>query len=106
MTSGRTTTTIADEVAQNRSWKDAFPDSRGAVVRSFVDGNTVILALVWSGTHGGDMVLPNGAALPATGKEIQVPAVMIVTVAKGKITAVRHYPDIMAKMSQLGVIPG
>ena len=66
-----------------------------------IDGDKVVLRFAWRGTHQGNFM-----GIPATGKEIDVPGIIIYHLADGKITAHWMHIDSMAMMQQLGVQPG
>jgi steroid delta-isomerase-like uncharacterized protein len=87
-----------------RGWKEAFPDGRGTVNAVYADGNTVTLELTWSGTNTGAMRTPDGQEMPATGRRASVNACEVLVVADGRITATRHYFDLMTLLQQLGVM--
>ena len=92
------------QIDAGRGWKDAFPDGRGTVNATYVDGNTVTLELTWQGTNTGAMRTPDGQEMPATGRSASVSACQIVVVEDGKITSTRHYFDLMTLLQQLGVM--
>jgi steroid delta-isomerase-like uncharacterized protein len=91
-------------IEANQGWNDAFPGSSGEITNAFGSGDQAVLQIVWTGTHKGDLVTPNGT-IPATGKQVRIPACQVVTVTNGKITATDHYFDSMTMLSQLGVLP-
>jgi steroid delta-isomerase-like uncharacterized protein len=96
----------ADEVIKaDQGWKQAFPDAKGTIRNIFASGNLVTAEVVWEGTHRGALAGPGGT-IPATGKRVRVPAVLVATVQVGKIKETRHYFDMMTMLQQLGVAPG
>jgi steroid delta-isomerase-like uncharacterized protein len=90
--------------ATSWSWRDAFPDSHGEIVNAFGSGDQVALQIIWTGTQTGDLVGPAGS-IPATGKQVQVPACQVVRMRDGEIVSVDHYFDSMSMLVQLGVAP-
>lgn len=105
VTTGRKVVGAKENVELARGWKSAFPDVAGTIDASYVSGDTVIFEVTWNGTQTGPLPLPNGGALPPTGKAIAVPAVLITTVRDGKSVRQRHYLDMLSMLTQLGVIP-
>jgi len=96
----------ADEVIKaDQGWKQAFPDAKGTIRNIFASGNLVTAEVVWEGTHRGALAGPGGA-IPATGKRVRVPAVLVATLQRDKIKETRHYFDMMTLLQQLGVTPG
>ena len=78
----------------------AFDGFRMDVEDLYADGDTAIARVTIRGTHNGEFM-----GVPATGKEIAMPAIDIFRFAGGK--AVGHWgvTDTMAMMQQLGAIP-
>jgi steroid delta-isomerase-like uncharacterized protein len=102
---GRVTRSPDDHIALAQGWKSAFPDATGTLDQAYVSGNTVIQEITWSGTQTGELPMPNGTLLPPTGKKISMKAVLITQVENGKAKHNRHYLDLLAMLTQLGVIP-
>ena len=86
-------------------WKSAFPVATGTMNDTHVSGNTVIFEVTWRGTHNGPLPMPNGGELAATGLPVEIRAVLVTVVEDGKIASQRHYLDMLAMLTQLGVIP-
>jgi ketosteroid isomerase-like protein len=58
------------------------------------------------GTHAGLLRSPDGAEVPATGKQFDFPFVGVFRVEGGKIRSIRIYYDQLELLMQLGLIPG
>lgn len=82
-------------------WKEAFPDAKATLLRTFETENGFIAEVEWEATHQGPLATPFGT-MPATNKRVDVRAALIVTVHDGKIAEVHHYFDVMSLMLQLG----
>src|SRR5919201_1687018 len=52
-----------------RTWRQAFPDTRGTITHVVASGNTVVAEITWEGTQTGALVGPGGT-LPASGKTV------------------------------------
>jgi steroid delta-isomerase-like uncharacterized protein len=91
------------EAAQG--WKRAFPDGHGTVLGSFSDGPMALLEIEWEGTNTGAMDAPDGSQMPATGKSGRVRACQVFEVHDGRVTATRHYFNLLTILNQLGVGP-
>jgi steroid delta-isomerase-like uncharacterized protein len=91
-----------DVIAAWKGWAAAFPDSKATFEAAHVSGNTVILEVTWRGTHTGVLRTSTGE-IPATGRQIDMPACQIVEVADGKAQRIRQYFDMATMMAQLGV---
>lgn len=83
-------------------WKNVFPDLKATPLRTFADGDNVILELEWEGTHDGIFEGPFGT-VPPTGKQNKLRAVIVYELNGGKIQESRHYFDLLSLLVQLGV---
>jgi steroid delta-isomerase-like uncharacterized protein len=91
---------IDEVVSAFRAWASAFPDSRGEIRDTYVSGNTVVIEVVWKGTHTGPLETPRGTIAP-TQKRIDLPACQITEVVHGKAEVTRHYFNMMTMMKQI-----
>jgi steroid delta-isomerase-like uncharacterized protein len=98
---GRKLHGIEQALEAYRGWANAFPDSKGTIVKEFVSGKTVVLELVWNGTHTGPLQTPRGQ-ISATGKKINVPACEVIEVADSKVRSVHHYFNMATLLDQIG----
>jgi predicted ester cyclase len=83
------------------SFRSAFPDARMDPEHLLADGDFVVGHLRVTGTHQGEFL-----GVPATGRQVDFPAIDIVRFRDGK--GVEHWgvTDVMTMMEQLGAIPG
>jgi steroid delta-isomerase-like uncharacterized protein len=103
MATGRKTAGADAAIELWKGWADAFPDSRAEFRDAYVaEHGTVVLELTWKGTHRGALQTPTGS-IAATGKQIDVPACVVVQVEDGKARSQRHYFDMATLLRQLGV---
>jgi steroid delta-isomerase-like uncharacterized protein len=89
--------TPQESVESARAWKAAFPDARGTIERTLIDGDRGAAEIVWTGTNSGPLL-----GQPPTGKAVTIRAVAVLETAGGKITRARHYLDVAGMMAQLG----
>jgi len=95
----------ADEIVETSwGWRDAYPDAHGEITNAFASGDQAVLQITWTGTQKGDLNTPAGT-IPATGKQVSIPACQVLTIRDGKIAEVDHYFDSMTMLVQLGVAP-
>ncbi len=81
-----------------------FADSSGHTLKRLVDGNELFAEIEWTSTNVGDIPMPDGTVLPATGKTITVRVAYYARVDDdGQIVEMRSYPDVAAWMEQLGL---
>jgi len=88
----------------NRSWKAAFPDAKGTIHDVFACGDKVVTEVTWSGTHRGDLPLPDGGSIPASGQRIETRAVQVERVEDGKVAETHHYFDMLGMLEQIGAL--
>jgi steroid delta-isomerase-like uncharacterized protein len=89
-----------------QGWKRAFPDGHGTVTGAYGDGPIAVLEIEWEGTNTGPMEAPDGSEIPATGRAGHVKACQVFEVRDGRVTATRHYFNLLTILTQLGVTPG
>ena len=84
---------------------DGFTDLNHTV-RSFVEqGDSFADEWTFVGTHTGPFRLPDGTALPPTGKRVEIRGMELVRVRDGKVILNTLYYDTMAVAVQLGLVP-
>jgi steroid delta-isomerase-like uncharacterized protein len=101
---GRRTEGADAYVALCQGWRDAFPDGRGTVARTVVDGPVVAQEVTWEGMHRGPLPTANGT-IPASGQPIKVAATMWYTIRDGRTIAIRHHIDVLTMLGQIGALP-
>jgi len=84
----------------------AAPDRGSRDVVLYADGDHVVEEARYTGTHTGTWRSPNGAEVPATGRELDFPFVGVFRVGEGKISSIRIYYDQIEVLTQLGLMPG
>ncbi len=80
-------------------YASAFPDARLDIKHVYVQGNTAIAEMAYSGTHKGELM-----GIAPTGKSIAGIICNVVELRDGKIYREREYFDMMHMLSQLGVV--
>jgi steroid delta-isomerase-like uncharacterized protein len=93
---------VNDVLTVWRSWASAFPDVQGTFESVHVAGSTVVLEIIWRGTHTATLRAGAGE-IPPTGRQIEIKACQIVEVADGTVLRVRQYFDMATMMQQLGL---
>jgi steroid delta-isomerase-like uncharacterized protein len=84
-----------------RMLRTAFPDIHWVVVETVASGEKVVSRFTWTGTHRDEFL-----GIPATGRSVTVPGVVIDRLRDGKMADSRILMDTLGMMQQLGVIPG
>ncbi len=101
---GRRAEGINDTLTLWRTWVTAMPDLTGRIANEYVSDTTVVLELVWSGTHTGPLQTLNGEIAP-TGKRLTLRACEVLETAGDAVTAARHYFDMAELLRQVGTLP-
>jgi len=83
-----------------RMMRTSFPDIHWVVQETIASGDKVVSRFKWTGTHRGDFL-----GIPATGRKITVPGVVIDRLKNGKMADSRILMDTLGMMQQLGVVP-
>jgi steroid delta-isomerase-like uncharacterized protein len=79
----------------------AFPDMHFTVRQQIAEGDKVLTHKTFHGTHRGPFM-----GIPATGKEVSIDVMDILTVRDGKIREHWTVSDMLGMLQQLGVAPG
>lgn len=85
----------------------AFSNEKAAHVKRIIGDNQVFSELAWSATNTGDIPMPDGSAVPATGKDVAARVAYYARVNDaGEVVEMRSYPDIAGVMAQIGLMGG
>ena len=87
------------------AWRDAFPGMRGDIESLIAAGDQVAYETTWKGTHAGPLATPDGQTIPPTGKTVELPACLVVTVRGDEVVEQHHYFNLVTMLTQLGVMP-
>lgn len=87
-----------------RTWKQAFPDGTGEIIKGFASGKSVTLEVAWKATHTGPLVLGD-RTIPPSGKPWSMAGAQVISIEGGKITHFRQYFDLMSILDQIGAMP-
>ena len=86
-------------------WNTAMPDNEITITHEVVDGSTVVQEGIYSGTHTGPMMTPDGQSIPATGRSLRAPYVDVFEIQDDHVVAERLYFDQVELLTQLGLMP-
>ncbi len=84
-------------------WK-AFPDGKLAFGEQVFAEDAAATELVFTGTHTGPMMTPNGP-IPPTGKRVTTHSVSILRIKDDLIASEHVYFDQLEMLTQLGLMP-
>jgi steroid delta-isomerase-like uncharacterized protein len=83
-----------------RMMRTAFPDLHWLVEETIAASDKVVSRFKWTGTHRADFL-----GIPATGRKVTVPGVVIDRLQDGKMADSRILMNTLGLMQQLGVVP-
>ena len=85
-------------------WSEGVPDNQITITHEYVCGSVVVQEAVFSGTHTGALMAPNGELIPATGRSLSAPYVDVFEIEGDRITSDRLYFDQLELLTQLGLM--
>ena len=88
-----------------RQFIKAVPDAHYDYIAKHESGNVAIDEGYFAGTNTGDLELPDGEHVPATGKNVRIRDCEVMIVQDGLIREHRFYFDQMELLGQLGLLP-
>jgi steroid delta-isomerase-like uncharacterized protein len=95
---------VAAQRALGEAFRTAAPDNQLKALRTFESGDTIVVEGVYTGTHTGPLVGPNGT-VPATGRAFSFPYCDVLQARDGKFVSHRIYWDNVTFLGQLGLLP-
>ncbi len=82
-----------------------FANSSAHTLKRLVHGNELFAEVEWTSTNVGEIPMPDGSVVPATGKTITLRTAYYARVNDdGEVVEMRSYPDVAAWMEQLGLV--
>ncbi|MFL3012967.1 MAG: ester cyclase [Candidatus Neomarinimicrobiota bacterium] len=105
MGTGQVMKGIEQNRADMENWTSTFSDMKVESMNQVESGNTVVTEMKMTGVNTGDMEMPDGSKLPATGKSIELRGCQITEFEDGKMIKTTQYYNMMSMMAQLGLMP-
>jgi len=102
---GRRIQGIGQVIEAWQGWAKAIPDSKATFLAEHASGDTVILEVVWKGTHTGPLQTASATIAPSN-KRIEVPACQVIKVEGGRVKTFTHYFDMLTLLTQIGAAKG
>jgi uncharacterized protein (TIGR02246 family) len=82
------------------------PNGTSVIRRSSETDDTLFAEVTVRGTNTGELSLPDGTTVAATGRAVEIPAMELVVVRGGTIVEQSVYYDVLGMLQQLGLMPG
>jgi predicted ester cyclase len=89
--------------AFQRPFDRAFPDGEHTARRVLIEGDTVVIEGVWTGTHTGPLETPQGE-VPPTGRRCESAFVVVADIRDEQPVRINVYWDRLTMMAQLGLM--
>tara|TARA_A100001011_G_scaffold17627_1_gene18269 strand:+ start:224 stop:643 length:420 start_codon:yes stop_codon:yes gene_type:complete len=105
MGTGQVMEGLDENRADMENWTNTFSDMKVEVLNHVESGDTVVTEMKMSGVNTGDMEMPDGSKIPATGKSIEMNGCQVAKFQDGKIIKATQYYNMMSMMAQLGLMP-
>jgi ketosteroid isomerase-like protein len=86
-------------------WIEGVPDNELTIAHEHVCGSVVVQEGIFSGTHTGNLVTPDGQVIPATGRSLRAPFADVFEIGGDRIKSERLYYDQVELLTQLGLLP-
>ncbi len=83
----------------------AFPGMKIERRNTWIDGDTAIAEIVFTGVQTGPLATPEGE-VPPSGRTVTFPLIDTFTLRDGKVAEHRVYWDNVSFLTQLGLLPG
>lgn len=84
----------------------AFPDGTSEIARTAETEDMIFAEITARGTNTGELELPDGTTIPATGKPATVVGLLFARMRDGKLVEQNIVYDSLSMLSQLGLMPG
>tara|TARA_A100000164_G_scaffold114048_1_gene100397 strand:+ start:1476 stop:1895 length:420 start_codon:yes stop_codon:yes gene_type:complete len=91
--------------ADMENWLSMFSDMKVEAVNQVESGNMVATEMKMTGVNTGDMQMPDGSKIPATGKSVEMTGCQVSEFKDGKMIRATQYYNMMTMMAQLGLAP-
>lgn len=105
MGTGQVMEGLDENRADMENWINTFSDMKVEVLNHVESGDTVVTEMKMSGVNIGDMEMPDGSKIPATGNSIEMNSCQVAKFQDGKIIKATQYYNMMSMMAQLGLMP-
>jgi predicted ester cyclase len=94
---------LTDLVDRARALQRAFAGLRMEILDTVETPDRLVLAFLQRGRHVGPLALPLGT-VPATGRDIEVRTIDVLTLRDGRITAIQVVADQLGLAMQVGAV--
>tara|TARA_Y100001958_G_scaffold150914_1_gene135270 strand:+ start:20 stop:436 length:417 start_codon:yes stop_codon:yes gene_type:complete len=102
---GMVMTGIEENRADMENWLSMMSDMKVEILNSVESGNCVAVEMRMTGVNTGELMMPDGTKVPATGKSVEMHGCNVIEFDGEKMSKSTQYYSMMSMMAQLGLMP-
>ena len=102
---GMVMTGIEENRADMENWLSMMSDMKVEILNSVESGNCVAVEMRMTGVNTGELMMPDGTKVPATGKSVEMHGCNVIEFDGEKMSKSTQYYSMMSMMEQLGLMP-
>lgn len=102
---GMVMTGIEENRADMENWLSMMSDMKVEILNSVESGNSVAVEMRMTGVNTGELMMPDGTKVPATGKSVEMHGCNVIEFDGEKMSKSTQYYSMMSMMAQLGLMP-
>ena len=102
---GMVMTGLNENRADMENWLSMLSEMKVEILNSVESGNSVVVEMKMTGVNTGDILMPDGTKVPATGKKVEMNGCQVMEFDGDKMTKSSQYYSMMSMMVQLGLMP-
>ena len=102
---GMVMTGLNENRADMENWLSMLSEMKVEILNSVESGNSVVVEMKMTGVNTGDILMPDGTKVPATGKKVEMNGCQVMEFDGDKMTKSSQYYSMMSMMAQLGLMP-
>ena len=102
---GMVMTGIEENRADMENWLSMMSDMKVEILNSVESGNCVAVEMRMTGVNTGELMMPDGTKVPATGKSVEMHGCNVIEFEGEKMSKSTQYYSMMSMMAQLGLMP-
>ena len=102
---GMVMTGIEENRADMENWLSMMSDMKVEILNSVESGNCVAVEMRMTGVNTGELMMPDGTKVPATGKSVEMHGCNVIEFDGEKMSKSTQYYSMMSMMAQLGLTP-
>ena len=102
---GMVMTGTEENRADMENWLSMMSDMKVEILNSVESGNCVAVEMRMTGVNTGELMMPDGTKVPATGKSVEMHGCNVIEFDGEKMSKSTQYYSMMSMMAQLGLMP-